>query len=57
MSCSEVAEARSTTESCCQDELMDDLTFEDDAFEEQNVVVLGICAMNKKVLHFVSVTI
>ena len=29
---------------------MDDLTLEDEVFEEGNVVILGVCAMNKKVL-------
>jgi len=49
MSCSEVeANTHSTTESF-QDELMEDLTLEDETFEEQNIVILGVCAMNKKV--------
>ena len=29
---------------------MEDLTLEDEAFVEGNVVILGVCAMNKKVL-------
>ena len=49
MSCSDFVKADSTTESF-QDELMDDLTLEDETFEEGNVVILGVCAMNKKVL-------
>ena len=52
MSCSDFEKVDSTTESF-QDELMDDdmadLTLEDEAFEEENVVILGVCAMNKKV--------
>ena len=49
MSCSDFVKADSTTESF-QDELMEDLTLEDETFEEGNVVILGVCAMNKKVL-------
>lgn len=49
MSCSDSVKANSTTESF-QDEIMDGLTFEDDAFEAQNIVILGVCAMNKKVI-------
>ena len=49
MSCSDFIKADSTTESF-QDELMNELTLEDEAFEEGNVVILGVCAMNKKVL-------
>ena len=55
MSCSDFVKADSTTESF-QDELMDelteDLTLDDETFEERNVVILGVCAMNKKVFHF-----
>ena len=54
MSCSDFEKVDSTTESC--DELMDDdmgdLTLEDEAFEKK-VVILGVCAMNKKVFYSV----
>lgn len=46
--------SNSTTESF-QDEVMDELTLEDEAFEEKNIVILGVCAMNKKVFYYVSI--
>lgn len=60
MSCSDLEKVDSTTESY-QDELMDDdmgdLTLEDEAFEEENVVILGVCAMNKKVFYSVYINV
>lgn len=56
MSCSSDFEKVDSTTESYQDELMDDdmgdLTLEDAAFEEENVVILGVCAMNKKVFLF-----
>lgn len=64
MSCSDLEKVDSTTESY-QDELieelmdddMGDLTLEDEAFEEENVVILGVCAMNKKVFYSVYINV